>query len=91
MASTPFDEAELAIVRPAFTRRMMAVANVEDGRVEQALASSRPPAADTHGASRVRWAAARPSQFTPIEFGIAPTKHDPEKWSPVFGKDLAQK
>jgi protein-L-isoaspartate(D-aspartate) O-methyltransferase len=39
MASTPFDEAEVAIVRRAFARQMMAVANVQDDRVERAFAS----------------------------------------------------
>jgi protein-L-isoaspartate(D-aspartate) O-methyltransferase len=41
MASTPFDEAELTIVRRAFARQMMAIANVQNDRVEQAFASIR--------------------------------------------------
>jgi len=41
-AFAPFDEAELAIVRRAFARQMMAIANVQDERVEHALASVRP-------------------------------------------------
>jgi len=40
-ALTPFDEAELAVVRRAFARQMMAIANVQDDRVEQAFASVR--------------------------------------------------
>jgi protein-L-isoaspartate(D-aspartate) O-methyltransferase len=41
MASTPFTEAELAVVRRAYARQMMALAGVEDARVEQAFASIR--------------------------------------------------
>ena len=37
----PFDEAELAIVRRAFARQMMAIAEVQDDRVEQAFAAVR--------------------------------------------------
>lgn len=41
MASAPFDEAELAIVRRAFARQMVAIAQVQDDRVEQAFAAVR--------------------------------------------------
>lgn len=41
MAFTPFDEADLAIVRRAFARQMMAIAGVQDERVERAFASVR--------------------------------------------------
>src|SRR5580658_3261621 len=41
MASTPFTEAELAVVRRAYARQMMALAGVEDERVEQAFATVR--------------------------------------------------
>ena len=40
-ALTDFDEAELAVVRRAFARQMMAVANVHDERIERAFASVR--------------------------------------------------
>jgi protein-L-isoaspartate(D-aspartate) O-methyltransferase len=41
VAFTPFDEAALATVRRAFARQMMAIAGVQDDRVEQAFASVR--------------------------------------------------
>jgi len=41
MASASFDEAELSIVRRAFARQMMAIAQVQDDRVEQAFAAVR--------------------------------------------------
>jgi protein-L-isoaspartate(D-aspartate) O-methyltransferase len=37
----PFDDAELAVVRRAYARQMMAVAGVQDERVERALAAVR--------------------------------------------------
>lgn len=36
MAFTPFDSSQLAIVRRAYARQMMAIAGVYDGRVEAA-------------------------------------------------------
>lgn len=41
MAFAPFDEAELAIVRRAFARQIMAIAGVQDEAVERAFASVR--------------------------------------------------
>jgi protein-L-isoaspartate(D-aspartate) O-methyltransferase len=41
MASTPFTETELAVVRRAYAQQMMVLAGVEDARVEQAFASIR--------------------------------------------------
>jgi protein-L-isoaspartate(D-aspartate) O-methyltransferase len=41
MAPAPFTEAELAVVRRAYARQMMALAGVEDARVERVFASIR--------------------------------------------------
>jgi len=41
MAFAPFDEAELAIVRRAFARQIMAIAGVQDEQVERAFAAVR--------------------------------------------------
>lgn len=41
MPATPFDENEMAVVRRAFARQMMAIADVQDERVERAFASVR--------------------------------------------------
>jgi protein-L-isoaspartate(D-aspartate) O-methyltransferase len=41
VAVAPFDDAELVIVRRAFARQMMAIANVQDDRIAQAFAAVR--------------------------------------------------
>jgi protein-L-isoaspartate(D-aspartate) O-methyltransferase len=41
MAGEPFGESELAVVRRAFARQMMALANVQDDRIQRAFATVR--------------------------------------------------
>jgi protein-L-isoaspartate(D-aspartate) O-methyltransferase len=63
----PFDEAELAIVRRAYGRQMMAIANVQDERVERAFATVR----------REDFLGAEPWQFVLWKQNVTLPRNDP--------------